>query len=328
MRPWMLGIGTIAAVFLLGWRQEGLFAGSPEHAALPIPAPDPQPLEGVRHLPNAVQVHRRVISGGQPEGDAGFEELRRLGVQTVVSVDGAAPAVAAARRHGLRYVHLPHGYDGIPEQRVKELAKAVRDLDGPLYIHCHHGRHRSPAAASAACVAAGLLAPEQASAVLQLAGTSRQYRGLYRAVDEVTALDADVLDALDVAFRATVPVPPMAEAMVELERVHDRMQQIAAAGWQTPADHPDLIPDHQALLLREQFTELLRSRDVHSHPQAFRELLRDSEVAAGQLEKGLRHTGQTAVARSPAAAMEGLLGRITANCNACHMRFRDVPAGR
>jgi len=58
-----------------------------------------------RHLPNAVRVHAKVISGGLPA----LEELRSLGVKTVVSVDGALPDLASAEKCGLRYVHLPHG---------------------------------------------------------------------------------------------------------------------------------------------------------------------------------------------------------------------------
>src|SRR5688500_5709584 len=92
------------------------------------------------HLPNPWQDHPKVISGGLPEGDKAFKELADLGVKTVISVDVAKPDVALAKKYGLRYVHLPHGYDGVPELRAKELAKAVRDLPGPVYIHCHHGK--------------------------------------------------------------------------------------------------------------------------------------------------------------------------------------------
>ena len=84
-----------------------------------------------KYLPNAVQVHAKVISGGLPENDAVFQELQSLGVKTIISVDGAKPDVKTAARYGLRYIHLPHGYDGMPNNRVKELAKAVRDLTGP-----------------------------------------------------------------------------------------------------------------------------------------------------------------------------------------------------
>ena len=95
-------------------------------------------------LPNAYVVHSQVISGGVPDGNAGFKQLRRLGVQTVISVDGARPDLARAKSHGLQYVHLPHGYDGISDARRLALAKAVLGLPGPVYIHCHHGKHRSP----------------------------------------------------------------------------------------------------------------------------------------------------------------------------------------
>src|SRR4051794_31173946 len=74
-------------------------------------------------LPNAHVVNSKVICGGQPAGDAGFEKLAALGVKTIVSVDGIAPNADAAHRHGMRYVHLPFGYDGVPQTRGEEIAK-------------------------------------------------------------------------------------------------------------------------------------------------------------------------------------------------------------
>src|SRR5690606_5918477 len=130
------------------------------------------------HLPNAVQVHSRVISGGSPHGEEGYRELAELGVKTVISVDGATPDIETANRYGLRYVHLPHGYDGIPRERVEQLAKAVKELEGPIYIHCHHGKHRSPAAASVACIGAGLIDQQCAQQVLSVVGTGKNYRRL------------------------------------------------------------------------------------------------------------------------------------------------------
>ena len=32
-----------------------------------------------KHLPNAFRIHAKVISGGQPAGEAGFRELAALG---------------------------------------------------------------------------------------------------------------------------------------------------------------------------------------------------------------------------------------------------------
>jgi protein tyrosine phosphatase (PTP) superfamily phosphohydrolase (DUF442 family) len=276
----------------------------------------------VKFLPNAYRVHEKVISGGQPAGEDGFRELADLGVKTVISVDGAQPDIAAAKKFGLRYVHLPHGYDGVPEDRVKELAKAVRDLPGAIYIHCHHGKHRSPAATSAACVAAGLLDPSLAETVLKTAGTSDGYRGLYASAREAQPLDPKLLDALEAEFPEAAEIPPLAEAMVALEHTHDHMKTIVAAGWKSPPDHPDLAPAHEALLLREHFTEMLRSETVAKEPAEFREMIEQSEMAAQELEKALQADPPTEASLKQAQSAFELVNK---NCSACHKAYRDVP---
>jgi len=199
-------------------------------------------------IPNAVRVHEKVISGGLPEGENAFKELRSLGIQTIVCVDGAKPDVEIASRFGLRYVHLPHGYDRIPKQRAQELAKAVRDLEGPIYIHCHHGKHRSPAAAAVACVGAGLIPAPDALAILEIAGTSRDYLGLYQSTREAREIDRELLNELKVEFRPVVEIPLMVDAMVELDVTFHRLQQISENGWKALPKHPDVSPVHEASL--------------------------------------------------------------------------------
>jgi hypothetical protein len=278
-----------------------------------------------RHLPNPWQVHPKVISGGVPEGDAAFEELAKLGVKTVISVDGAKPDVERAKRHGLRYVHLPHGYDGVPDERMKELAKAVRDLPGAIYIHCHHGRHRSPAAAAVACVGAGLLDPAAAEPILVAAGTSDAYRGLYQSAREVRQFESKLLDELKAEFPETAELPPLAEAMVALEHTHDHLKQVAAAGWKSPPDHPDIDPAHESLLLREHFSEMLRTDAVKQEPETFQELLRASETAAQELETVLRVRKAAGMPDEALSAATKAFDLVTANCKSCHTTYRDVP---
>ncbi len=271
-----------------------------------------------QHLPNPVRVHAKVISGGLPEGDAAFAELKELGVVTVISVDGAKPDVERAKKYGLRYVHLPHGYDGVPEERARELAKAVRDLPGPVYIHCHHGKHRSPAASAVACVGAGLIPQEDALSVLKIAGTSEAYRGLYQSAEDARPLDKALLDALQAEFPATAKLPALAEAMIEIEHVHDRLKAIEQAGWKTPADQPALVPTHEALLLREHFTELLRTKVLMEKPEKFQQLTKEGEAASLALEEGLKQGIDAETATK-------LLTAVNNNCKACHTTFRDVP---
>lgn len=278
-----------------------------------------------KHLPNAVKIHPKVISGGLPDGDAAFAELKDLGIKTIISVDGAKPDVEMAKKYGLRYVHLPHGYDGIPEVRMEELAKAVRDLPGPIYIHCHHGHHRSPAAASAACVGAGLIDPKDARQVLVVAGTSESYRGLYQSAQNAKRIDDAVLDALKAEFPATAKLPPMAEAMVGVEHAHDHLKLFAANQWRPIKDQPALEPDHEALLLREHFTELLRTKEVLSKPVRYQELMQEGKAAAGDLETALKKwMAEGRPEKTPKTFLTGM-DRITKNCTACHKQFRDVP---
>lgn len=287
-------------------------------------AQHPQRLQS-DHLPNLVWVHNKVLSGGLPEDDAAFDELTRRGVKTIISVDGARPDVETARRHGLRYVHLPHGYDGIPDGRISELAKAVRDLPGTVYIHCHHGKHRSAAAASVACVAAGLIPSTDALNVLELAGTSTNYRGLYQSARQAQAIEKKQLNAMNTVFRSTAEIPPLADAMVHLEHTFAHVKSISQSNWQTPEDHPDLDPVHEVLLLREHFTELLRSEAVQQEGSQYKQMIRESETAAQHLQTLLEQPrSSTRDSEFNASASENLR-QIGENCQACHARYRDVP---
>jgi protein tyrosine phosphatase (PTP) superfamily phosphohydrolase (DUF442 family) len=275
-------------------------------------------------LPNVFQIHAKVFSGAQPNGDQGFQVLKDLGVKTIITVDAARPDVERAHKYGMKYVHLPHGYDGIPANRVHELAKAVRALGGPIYIHCHHGKHRSPAAAAVACVAAGLIPHQSALAVLEAAGTSKNYRGLYQSAADARKLDDKLLRALKVEFKEVTEVPPLPDAMAAIEHHHDHLNQIAKNNWRPLADHPDLAPAHEALLLREHFTEALRLDEVQQQPSAFRQLMQQAEQNAQALEDEYRAWES---ARPPAGRkkLDAALAAVTRNCAACHHQFRDVP---
>jgi len=276
---------------------------------------------GSARLPNAYRLHPQVISGGLPEGDEAFRELKELGVQTVISVDGALPDVETAKKHGLRYVHLPHGYDGVPEERGHELAKAVRDLPGPVYIHCHHGKHRSPAAASIVCVELGFLDLAQAQNVLKVAGTSPNYKGLYSSVDHARKVEAKLLEELKAEFPERVAPAPLVESMTALEHPFDHLKQFQKNGWKLLPAHPALTPGHEALLLREHYTELLRNEVVmKGKPARFVELVMESEETALELEKLIHDAADKEI---PAAEADAIFARVTGSCVTCHAEFRD-----
>ena len=92
-------------------------------------------------------------------------------------------------RYGIRYVHIPIGYDGVPEAQGLRLARAVHDLPGLVYIHCHHGQHRGPAAAEVVhrCLDESCKV-ETALAELRRAGTDPRYTGLFASPEKFHAL--------------------------------------------------------------------------------------------------------------------------------------------
>ena len=288
-------------------------------AAVSIGAGDSSPFAPIpgRELQNAYRLTDKVLAGAAPEGDAAFARLRVLGVKTIISVDGAKPDVELARRHGLRYVHLPIGYDDVARDEGLAIAKALNELPGPIYVHCHHGKHRSAAAVAVACVVNGRLRPEQAESVLKTFGTGENYKGLWASALAARPVDWAVLDRVKVEYVETARVPPMAEAMVEIDQTLDRLKLAAAAGWGAPAAHPDVDPPHEALQLVERLRELGRTQDVvNARPAGFRDLLDRGERDAQALQDALTKA-------QPRAARDAAMKRVTASCAACHSAYRD-----
>lgn len=265
---------------------------------------------------NVWRLSDRLYSGGDPRGAEGFRALADLGVKTILSVDGARPDVETARAHGLRYVHLPIGYDGIPRERALAFARAVRDLPGPLYFHCHHGKHRGPAAAAIALVALGDMGGAEAVSLMERMGTSRNYWGLYADVRACRATTAEI-DAADASWPETSPVSGTTAAMTAIDERWERLALAREAGWKAPPDHPDIDPPHEALQLREQFAELSRRDEANRRPAEFLAWLSESEDAAADLEAALR--------RSDPGGAEAARERIDDACRRCHDAHRNRP---
>jgi|688.fasta_scaffold112106_1 protein tyrosine phosphatase (PTP) superfamily phosphohydrolase (DUF442 family) len=293
----------------------------------------------LKHLPNPIEVRAGLISGGLPQGDQAFQELERLGIKTIISVDGARPDVQMAQRYSMRYVHIPHGYDGISESTLEKLAKAAAEFPGPIYIHCHHGKHRSPAAAAAICVAQGTLKPQQALRILELAGTNPSYKGLFQSVIHAKQIDPAVLEKLRFEFPAQCDVPPLVDAMVALEETVAKLSKVAEARWKANASSDQVDAAHEAVLLREHFEEMQRLDDVSKYPPTFRQMLKESEQSAWLIESMLNpyRNGNPLATKESAPlnvelsqlkqvhrkALDVNWNAIRANCTACHKQFRD-----
>jgi hypothetical protein len=271
-----------------------------------------------KHLSNAIQVQPEIISGALPEQEASFAELQALGVKTILSVDGMRPDVPMAKKFGMRYVHLPNGYDGIPPDRVLELAKAIRDLPKPIYVHCHHGKHRSPAAVAAACRTLGLITPEQALDTLKLAGTNPGFRGLFESVRQSQPTTDSILDSMKLDFHEISPVPPMAEMMVSIDLAMSELIVAKKKNW--PKWDKSAT---DALMLKEHMVELGRIEDSQARGKEFQLLLHESVLLSGSLENELRRAYDGKVTADSGTKSSSLLARVEDNCVRCHEQFRN-----
>ncbi len=280
---------------------------------------------------NAVAFHEGFVSGSAPEGEAGFETLAGMGVKTIISVDGAVPEVSQAEARGMRYIHLPIGYNGFDEARRRQLVRATRDAlrDGPVYIHCHHGKHRSAGAAAAVAASLGWMTGEEGVARMMVSGTAPNYTGLYACAMEAGAMSEQEVDAVPAEFVSVWKPTDFVAAMVEVDEVVEHLRAIERAGWKVPGDHPDLVPAAEAGRLVDLYRAMAADPATIKHPAEFAAWLEASRAEAQAMEDALAGVGRGAgdIAAESAAELAGELSvrfkRLNASCKSCHAKYRD-----
>jgi hypothetical protein len=256
----------------------------------------------------------------------------------------------------MRYVHLPIGYDGFDDVRKAQLVRAVRDLPKPIYLHCHHGKHRSAGAAGTVAVSLGWITNDAAAARMKVSGTAAGYKGVWACTAKAAPMVAAAIDAARADFPEVTLPDSMVSGMVAIDEAHDRLRMVEKNGWRVPPTHPDLAPAADAgkladllALLNDDVFVLAMERATPEvqvggkdagHGVAvgaasaddFRALLVAGLAAASELELALAEakpvvgTGPTpadeaSVAR--AKRLTAILGRVSANCKDCHVRYRD-----
>ncbi len=265
-------------------------------------------------LQNVFRLGDNLYSGSSPDDETAFASLVRLGVKTIISVDGATPDVELAHQFGLRYVHLPISYQSVPRETIVKLVRASHELPGPIYLHCHHGHHRGPAAAVALwrCLDKSV-SETQAHAAMKLIGTGDRFTGLYASVKELVRPKAAELAADQSPLSEVAPVAPLAKAMAEIDRMWDR----------AVADETDATAISMQLTIAfdiaEHFRDAASLSDVTDD-----ELKRDLRETADELDRfaetiksGMRDR------TAPNAARTSAMTRVSARCNECHARRRD-----
>jgi len=289
------------------------FCQACQHSApspVPVPSYEISQTSALRQL---IEVRPWLLSGGHPEGDSAFAELQQRGVKTILSVDGLAPNAALAKRYGMSVVHLPIGYDSVPAETQAGLVKLAQENAGPIYVHCHRGKHRGPAAAAVMLRAREGASVEDTQAFMKCAGTSASYDGLWR---DVAEFDPANLGDWEGALPEAAFVGDFAMQMAEMDRIWDRVKLCREATWQVPADHPDISPPHEALMLHESFREMQRLPALHDE-ENFKSWMAKSVTETEELNLALR------VEPRSLERIESAFSAVASSCKQCHHTYRD-----
>jgi len=130
----MLG-ASFGASFSAGF--DGLSrASEPQHDPQHDPQHElPRQLPGLHNVvPYTGSGSEAFYSGSAPEGDAGFDALVKLGIKTVISVDGATPDLARAKAELERSQASREQAELRLRQRVAELCRALNSGSETLRV--------------------------------------------------------------------------------------------------------------------------------------------------------------------------------------------------
>ena len=312
---------TLAAMFCSFGIGLSASAAESGHARGAIPA-------GVKALEapglhNVFALSTNLYSGSSPESEEAFAALARLGIKRLISVDGGKPNLELAHKYGMRYVHLPHGYDGVSTNIQAQITKAARSASGSVFVHCHHGLHRGPAAVAIICMANQGWTPAQGEAWLKAAGTGSNYVGLYQTVRTFRPPTAGQLQALPAEFPETIQVSGLVELMVAVDERWEHLKAVRKAGYRVPKEYPDIVPAHEAVILWEHYREAQRLPESVRLGEKFVALLKTAEGEAKETEQLLR---QFAADPKPEirVRLDKYFAALGQSCSSCHKSYRDV----
>lgn len=274
-------------------------------------------------IENAFRLSPRLYSGGDPHGVEALTALRELGIKTIISVDGVTPDVEVARRLGIRYVHLPIGYDGVPRSQAVRMVKALKTLPGPVFVHCHHGIHRGPASAAICGMASEGWDKGRAAGWLKIAGTSADYRGLHASVRDFVPPTAGELDAVGDELPESSEVPALVELMVKVDERWDTLKAIQKSGFGPIATRPGIDPTAEALQLLELFRESSRLPEAREKGSGFSVELAAAEKFASGLYDSMAKS-EKPFSPGTLKDLEAAFASLGKSCKSCHVLHRDA----
>jgi len=272
-------------------------------------------------LHNLFRLSDNIYSGGEPLGQAALKRVADLGVKTILSVDGKVPDAEYAASLGMRYVHVPIQYSGIGRGELMKISKTFRELEGPFFVHCFHGKHRGPAGAMIGRLALDGVSRETALADMRQCGTAEKYAGLYATVAAAEIPSAEETAAWDWDFPAAHRASNFRRAMVGAARPLDNLILLGKGDFAADPEHPDLDAINEATIMHDLTAQMESMKVAGSDKADFREWMAASTKTAAELRDALQAIpgeGDAAVARARAS-----LGKMKKLCSQCHNVYRN-----
>lgn len=283
------------------------------------PPVTPQTIHGIE---NFFSLSTNVYSGSSPHDVESFAALQKLGIKTIISVDGGKPDVEGAAKYGIKYVHLPIGYDGTTQSNALNIVRAAQLADGAVFVHCHHGKHRGPAAAALICQGLEGWSTNQALGWLKTAGTSPDYKGLFQMASDFKTPTKDELAKLPASYASVAVVSGLVDGMVAIDANWDHLKAVQKAGYGPDKNHPDIDPPHEATMMWEALRELQRSQESKDLGDDFMAQLAASEKAAEDIRQFLKEN-KAPLNEATQARAKLLWDAMGATCSKCHKQYRN-----
>ena len=284
-----------------------------------LPPESPEEYEG---LHNVFHLSPNIVSGSEPHGAEALVELQKMGVRTILSVDGKVPDGEAAAKLGMRYVHIPIQYKGVTQAELGEISKTFRELEGPFYVHCFHGKHRGPAAAAVGRIVLDGADRQTAIAEMrQYCGTASKYEGLYHDIATAHIPTAAETRALDFDFAAKRLPEGIVGLMVPISRANDNLDALDKRSFAVDPEHPDVDPAQEARILLQSFEAALELDEVKNGAADYRGWFQAAHDDSAKLVDSLLRLEDGDAAA--AAETSKNWAAVKASCTACHKAYRD-----
>ena len=99
-------------------------------------------IDGLKNY--VVQYNPKLFRGGEPYSENAAIELKKLGVDKILSITANEKEQSFAEKHGFQLLDITFDNNNGPsESIISKFLKTANDTENPIYIHCYGGTHRA-----------------------------------------------------------------------------------------------------------------------------------------------------------------------------------------